>query len=91
MKKSILLITAMVGLPLFFVSCEKNEPNDDSAIETEEQVKTVGLPETRLSLTEAEMGILPAPTTFLSIFSVKIMTGKTSCSARWDSKYHWPW
>ena len=56
MKKSILLITAMVGLPLLFVSCEKNEPIDDPAIETEEQVKTVGLPETRLSLTEAEMG-----------------------------------
>ena len=32
MKKSILLITAMVGLPLLFVSCEKNEPIDDPAI-----------------------------------------------------------
>ena len=56
MKKSILLITAMIGLPLFFVSCEKNEPIDDPAIETEGLVETVGLPETRLSLTEAEMG-----------------------------------
>ena len=54
---------AAVGLPLFLVSCDKNEvpedwwnPTDAPAIETEEQVKTVEIPETRLSLTEAEMG-----------------------------------
>ncbi len=76
MKKSVLLITAMVGLPLFFVSCEKNEPNDDSAIEMEEQVKTVGLPETRLSLTEAEMGNIACSNDFSFDFFREDYDGK---------------
>lgn len=81
MKKIVLLITSTVGLPLFFVSCDKNElsddwwkPTDTPALEKLE--KTVELPETRLSLTEAEMGNIACSNDFSFDFFRKDYDGK---------------
>lgn len=83
MKRIVLLMTVAVGLPLLFVSCDKNEtpddwwkPVDDLTLETEEQVKTVELPETRLSLTEAEMGNIACSNDFSFDFFRKDYDGK---------------
>ncbi len=81
MKKIVLLLTSTVGLPLFFVSCDKNElsddwwnPTDTPALEKLE--KTVELPETRLSLTEAEMGNIACSNDFSFDFFRKDYDGK---------------
>ena len=76
-------MVTVVGLPLFFISCDKNELPDDwwkpiyvPTLETGEQEKTVEIPETRLSLTEAEMGNIASSNDFSFDFFREDYDGK---------------